>query len=261
MNLNINEQLMQDTKDANLCIFIANLATWLRTNAGKLHKPLEQRNFHDDRYWSYNSIEGFVKYFGFWSTRQIRVIIQHGIDEGLIITSNFNKKRFDNTLWYTLTDKGLNYYPQLRELTLNSLVKNDKRLVKNDNAIPELLTTCSNNTITTTSSTSKVNELLQKLIQVYREEFPDNPQPHKSLISTSLDKALRGLIKRWPEADPTRKPITVEGFRRYMQGLKELCPKFALGEYLTKDGNKKKNGLETFCRWNTFVKFLENQYT
>lgn len=262
MNLTVNEQLMHDTKDANLCIFIANLASWLRTNAGKLHKPLSDRNFHEGRYWSYNSIQGFVKFFGFWSTQNIKTIIKKGIAEGLIITNTFNRKKFDNTLWYSLTDKGLEYYPHLRDITLNTLVRSNKRLVRSNNAIPELPTACSNNTITTTSSsTSKSTELMRELIDVYRETFPDNPQPHPKLIATSLHKTLQTLIKRWPEADPGGKPLDISAFRRYLIALRQVAPKFALGEYVTKDGNRKKNSMETFCRWNTFVKFLENSYT
>jgi hypothetical protein len=264
MNLTLNEQLMRDTGDAHICIFIANLATWLRFNASKTDP--DKRNYHENRFWSYNSLADFVKYFGFWSTRQMRTIIKNCIDEGLIITNTFNKKKYDNTTWYSLTDKGLEYYPALRDITLNTLVENDKTLVENDNAIPEDTTHSSNNTITTNSSSTSKSKgknlnIMREMIDAYREEFPDNPQPHKSVISTSLEKSLRSLIKRWPEADPQGKPFDIVGFKRYLYGLKTLSPKFSLGEYETKDGNKKKNGMETFCRWNTFVKFLEGQYS
>ncbi len=104
-------------------------------------------------------------------------------------------------------------------------------------------------------------EMMRQLIEVYRQEFPDNPQPHPTLISTSLHKTLSTLIKRWPEADPKGHPLDAETFQRYLEHLRLSAPKFSLGEYVTKDGNKKKNNMETFCRWNTFVKFLENQYS
>jgi hypothetical protein len=221
---------------------------------------------HEGSCWSYNSIQEFVNYFGFWSTRNIRTIIANCIKLDLIKTSTFNKKKYDNTLWYTLTDKGLEYYPQIRDLVLNRLVDSDKGLVDSDKPIPELHYQSSNNTITTSersssSSKSKSNELMREMIDAYREIFPNNPQPHPSLIATSLQKTLQTLIKRWPEADPDKKPITIDAFRRYMIGLKTIAPKFALGEYETKDGNRKKNNMETFCRWNTFVKFLEDQYS
>ena len=105
------------------------------------------------------------------------------------------------------------------------------------------------------------DELLRELIDVYRDEFPDNPQPHKTLIATSLRKTMRTLVKQWPEADPQKRPLTPDIFRQYMKALKTLAPKFSLNAYTTQDGNRKKNNLETFCRWNTLVKFLENQYS
>ncbi len=104
-------------------------------------------------------------------------------------------------------------------------------------------------------------EALMQYIDVYREIFPNNPQPHKRVIATSLQKTLSTLIKRWPELDPEGKPLTVESFTRYLSLLKTTAPKFSLGEYVTDDGNRRKNSLETFCRWNTIVKFLENQYS
>ena len=135
MNLTINEQLMTDTKDANLCIFIANLSTWIRTNASK--QDPKQRNIHEGRCWSYNTIQDFVKYFGFWSTKNIRTIIANCIKLGLITTNTFNKKKYDHTIWYTLTDKGFSYYPQILDTVLNSVADSGKRFAETGNAIPE----------------------------------------------------------------------------------------------------------------------------
>lgn len=104
---------------------------------------------------------------------------------------------------------------------------------------------------------------LRSLINIYCEIFPDNPQPHPRVISTTLQKTLQTLIKKWPTADPTgnQKPFNLESFRRYLEQLRYGAPKFSLGEYTTKDGNIKKNNMETFCRWNTFVQFLEGKYS
>ncbi len=265
MNLTINERLMNDTKDANLCIFMANLATWVRFNATK--KDPSERNFHDNRYWSYSTVNDFVKYFGFWSTQNIRTIIKNCVDRDLILTNTFNKKKYDNTVWYTLTDKGLEYFPVLREILLNTLVDSNKTLVDSNNAIPEELNSLSSiNTNTTNSdsnskSKTKPNELMRELIEVYRQEFPNNPQPHPRVIATSLQKTLQTLIKKWPELDPEGKSLTRETFQRYLNLLRTTAPKFSLGEYETQNGNRKKNSLETFARWNTVVKFLENQYS
>ncbi len=261
MNLTINEQLMIDTKDANICIFVANLAGWIRTNARK--DTPNQRNIYEGRCWSYNSIQEFVRYFGFWSTKNIRTIIANCIKLDLITTSSFNKKKYDNTLWYTLTDKGLDYYPHVRDLVLNRLADSGKTLADSGKPIPELPYQSSNNTITTStrSSKSKSMELMLIMIAAYREIFPDNPQPHARLISTKLQKILQTLIKRWPEADPGGNALNEKAFRRYLTLLKQTAPKFTLGEYVTINGNKRKNGMDTFCRWDTLVQFLENKYS
>jgi hypothetical protein len=277
MNLSLNEQLLRDTKDAHVCIFIANLASWLRTNIDR--EKFEHRNIRDGRCWSYSTIKDYQNYFDFWSVRNIRTIIKHCQQAGLIEIGNYNKHKYDKTTWYTLTDKALEYYPILRDKIRSRLHKSDastdlsevtKGFVASDKPIPENTTTSSNNTITTNRDLSaakksdrkkETEKLMLALIAVYREVFPNNPQPHSKLIATSLYKTLQSLIASWPEADPVGNPLTVEAFKRYMIGLRTLAPKFSLGEYTTADGNKKKNGMETFCRWNTLVKFLENQYS
>jgi len=111
------------------------------------------------------------------------------------------------------------------------------------------------------SKQRKPNLALMQLIDVYREVFPNNPQPHPRVISTSLQKSLSTLVKRWPELDPDGNPLTLETFKKYLEVLRDHAPKFSLGEYETPSGNRKKNNLETFVRWNTVVKFLEDAYS
>lgn len=260
MITNFDEQLAIDF-DVESAIFIQSLAQWTRRNAANHH------NFHEGRYWSYNTYEALVKLFPYWSKKQIERLTAKCVNHGLMVKGNFNQKRYDKTNWFAMTDKALAYFPFLAKLIASEPSPEiGSPSPEIGSAIPENTTTSSNNTITTNSnstskSKAKPDELMRELIQVYREEFPNNPQPHQTLISTSLEKVLRTLIKRWPEADPHKNALTAESFRLYMRGLKNLSPKFSLGEYVTKDGNKKKNNMETFCRWNTFVKFLEDQYS
>jgi hypothetical protein len=260
MITNFSEQLASILQEVDVPVFIENLAYWIRKNAAN------EKHFHEGRYWSYNSYPAFSKLYPFWSEQTIRRIIKRATAAGLLLIGNFNKKKYDNTNWYTLTDKALAFYPALHGLILHTPVENDSTPVEIDRPIPKPLPSSSNNTITTTSdskskSKAKPQELMRGMIDVYRETFPNNPQPHPRLIATSLQKTLQTLIKRWPEADPNKQPLDIEAFQRYMTALRQLAPKFSLGEYTTADGNKKKNNMETFCRWNTLVKFLENQYS
>jgi hypothetical protein len=65
------------------------------------------KHFYDNHYWTYNSIEAFSEIFSYLSAKQIRYILDKLEKEGLILTGNYNDNKFDRTLWYCLTIKGL----------------------------------------------------------------------------------------------------------------------------------------------------------
>lgn len=337
MIANVNEQLWIDF-GLDTAVFLDTIAYWIKTNASNK----QPRNFREGRYWTYNTLDALHTMFPGWSRDTIRGIIRKCVKNGLLIVGNFNKQKYDRTCWYTLTDTGLEYYSALW-LIVKQKADNPGGDSCGDFAtpsgesptpIPTLLSTSSNNTITTNSESDdssnistlddksdyfdnheegnsdgyqctdcaalitksdyhnnraknksllaenaqptaknttlsrkvksekgRAIRLLWEMIAVYREVFPNNPQPHPRVISTSLQKTLQTLIKRWHELDPDGKEFDIPAFTRYMNALKSLAPKFSLGEYETQSGNKKKNNLETFSRWNTLVKFLENQYS
>ncbi len=277
MYVNFSEQLWIDF-DLEVEYFLRHIVSWLGYNASK-DNP-EHRNFHEGQYWSFNSYPEYAKRLPGFSSKQIRTITARAIKGGLLIVGHFNKKKYDNTNWYTLTEKGWKYFErEARKLYPDSFVDSDNGDTELDTPAqtgrppaqtgrpipikPNSLG--SNNTITTSarssSSKSKPTEFMREMIDVYRETFPNNPQPHPRLISTSLQKTLQTLIKRWPEADPNGSPLDIPAFRRYMIAMRDYAPNFSLSEYTTAAGRKKKNGMETFCRWDTLVKFLENQYS
>ncbi len=317
MITNFSEQLWIDF-DLEVAIFLENLVSWIRFNASK-DNP-EQRNFHEGRYWSYNSYPQLAKLFSGWTSKTMRTIITRCIKHELILVGNFNKKKYDNTNWYTLSDKALAYFPIAAEklypdssvdsdiggLDLYTAAQTGRTPAQTGRPIPEDLNSLRNNTTNSSNSDYSSNQSennsevvqptdkpdksaksdycdtqtedksvllknkqkgkggtaeLRQYIDVYRDEFPDNPQPHPKVISTSLQKTLQTLIKKWPELDPNGNPLNPETFRRYLQQLRICAPKFSLSEYETVSGHRKKNSLETFARWNTVVKFLENQYS
>ena len=264
MITSFDEQLAIDF-DVESAIFIQSLAQWTRRNAANNH------NFHEGRYWSYNTYDALTKIFPYWSKKQIERLTLKCINHGLMLKGNFNQKKYDKTCWYSMTDKALMYFPYLSSL-ISSQDSDPTPEIGNATpeiglAIPENTTTRSSiNTNTTNSgsnskSKTKPNLALMQLIDIYRQVFPNNPQPHPRVIATSLQKTLSTLVKRWPELDPNGNPLTLETFRTYLEMLKKDSPGFALNEYVTANGNKRKNSLETFARWNTVVKFLENQYS
>lgn len=267
MITNFDEQLAIDF-DVESAIFIQSLAQWTRRNAANHH------NFHEGRYWTYNTYDALTKIFPYWSKKQIERLTLKCINHGLMLKGNFNQKKYDKTCWYSMTDKALMYFPYLSTLIASQVSESPSDPTPEiGNATPEIglpipknTTTCSNNTITTNSnSKSKVKDknlnLPREMIDAYREIFPNNPQPHPKLISTTLLKTLQTLIKRWPEANPKGTPMDIAEFRRYLEHLKSTAPVFSLGVWTNDNGKTKKNDLVTFSRWNTFVQFLEGKYS
>lgn len=99
-------------------IVINKLFGWLKYNA------VNGKNFKEGRYWTFNSLSAFKKYFPFWNESKIKRIL---IDlagcteksdskpkhESVIIKGNFNKSSFDRTIWYSFTDDFFAYLVKL----------------------------------------------------------------------------------------------------------------------------------------------------
>lgn len=71
------------------------------------HNRANSNNFHNGKYWTYNSTKAFADLFSYASEKQIKTALKHLKDMNAIETANFNEKPFDKTLWYTITEKGL----------------------------------------------------------------------------------------------------------------------------------------------------------
>jgi len=79
-------------------IIISSFIYWTQTNAAK------ESNFHNDRYWCYGTPEYFTKFFIYLTPFQIRYSLKKLTDCGALLKGNFNKKGYDKTNWYSLSD-------------------------------------------------------------------------------------------------------------------------------------------------------------
>lgn len=69
-------------------------------------------NYHDGRYWSYNSISAWSKMYPFLSEKQIRTTLDSLVNQGLLVKGNYNTSPLDRTSWYALSDLGERICPQ-----------------------------------------------------------------------------------------------------------------------------------------------------
>lgn len=64
-----------------------------------------ERNFHDGRYWVFNSASALSEKFHYISRRTMNQKLQELETDGILISGNFNKNKFDRTKWYSFKDE------------------------------------------------------------------------------------------------------------------------------------------------------------
>lgn len=79
-------------------ILINSFIFWTRTNAAK------EENYHDERFWCYGTPQYFNKFFVYLTPRQIKYALKKLVDCNALVIGNFNKKGYDKTAWYSLSD-------------------------------------------------------------------------------------------------------------------------------------------------------------
>ena len=128
-NFNIFLAQMYSVEEA---IFLQNIYYWY------LHNKRNNKNFYDNRYWTYNSVSAFSKEFVYLSEKQIRNIILKLETKGLIVTGNYNKISYDRTKWYSITEIGLEILENLgihkeQEIKSKAISKKEKTNLPNEN--------------------------------------------------------------------------------------------------------------------------------
>ena len=89
---------------ADIAIFLHNLVFWVERNRAN------GVNFHDGRYWTYNTIEALAQRYPLWSKDQLKRIIAKCRARGLILVGEYNSDKRDRTRWYSPSDEILALY-------------------------------------------------------------------------------------------------------------------------------------------------------
>ena len=82
-------------------VLLNHLQFWIKHNTEK------NINYHEGRYWTFNSVKAFCKLFPYLTEKKIRNAIQKLQDAKILLKGNFNKIGYDRTTWYAFTDFGL----------------------------------------------------------------------------------------------------------------------------------------------------------
>lgn len=80
-------------------VIIRNFQFWIeRNHANGKHR-------HDDRTWTYCSVAALTDLFPFFTTRQIRTILDNLIRRKVLVKGRYNPKGYDRTTWYAFGDE------------------------------------------------------------------------------------------------------------------------------------------------------------
>lgn len=86
--------------DIPTAIILENLYYWIEKNR------LNNVNYYNGRYWTYNSKKALSEWFDYMTPRQVDYALKKMIANNLIISGNFNENKYDKTLFYGITDFG-----------------------------------------------------------------------------------------------------------------------------------------------------------
>lgn len=137
----------------NEALVLEQINYWLEMN------KKNNRNFHEGRYWTYNTIKDWQKEFPFWSESTIKRIFKRLRDMEIIIVDNFNVYQMDRTLWYSID------YEKLEEITSVSISSDEDTdssqfepmdTTNKTSAIPEI-----SSEITSDMYNQSINQLMQ----------------------------------------------------------------------------------------------------
>ena len=94
-----NADIAAEYKDVDLAVLIQHFIHWIH------HNQKMERNFRQDRTWSYQTFEEIAAHYPYWSRDQVRRLLKKAVDFKILRKGNFNKSKFDRTLWYAFENE------------------------------------------------------------------------------------------------------------------------------------------------------------
>jgi len=79
-------------------IILSHIYFWYEQNS------INNKNFHDGTYWTFNSVKTFQEQFDYMTYKEIRNVLEKLEAFGWIVSGNYNKIKIDKTKWYTVTE-------------------------------------------------------------------------------------------------------------------------------------------------------------
>lgn len=184
---------------ANAAVIFWNLKFWIAKNKAN------DKNYHDGRYWTYNSKKAFQELFPFLSEQGIKTALNKLIEADLITTGDYNAKKFDRTLWYALTEKGerIGENQPTHNGEIQPLHRGNSTFpsVENNRPIPDINTGIKPNKFIVPTVQDVSTYCKENGYNVDAQRFVDFYQSKGWLVGKSKMKDWRAAVRNWARRD------------------------------------------------------------
>jgi hypothetical protein len=226
----------------NAAILLQNLGHWIKRNEAN------DVNFYDGYYWTFNSRRAYRELFPYMSERQIDTAFKKLIDDGLVITGNYNAQKYDRTLWYALTQKG----KSILHFDGMDFTKMSNGRGQNVKPIPDINTDINPNVNTNVNSLENTT---------YSMSTSVGPQPKVTDVVNLYHEICKSYPRVRSISDNRRKAINARLRTHSIDDIKEVFEKAENSSFLK--GKNKRNWSANFD-WlmtdNNFCKILDGNY-
>ena len=185
-------------------IILDNLNYWITKNQAN------EQHFYDGHYWTYNSKKAFAELFPYMTERQIDYALKKLIDDGIIITGKYNTNKYNQTLWYAITNFGYSILQNCEMEQTNLSNQNDKIVECNTN--------------------NKQANIKQQIITTNNKENPYTEKPFTENPSTvnvsnknvQIEQEFEEVWKLYPRKEDKKKAFSAYKTARKKASFDEI---------------------------------------
>ena len=185
-------------------IILDNLNYWITKNQAN------EQHFYDGHYWTYNSKKAFAELFPYMTERQIDYALKKLIDDGIIITGKYNTNKYNQTLWYAITNFGYS-------ILQNCEMEQTKLSNQNDKIVE-----CNTN--------NKQANIKQQIITTNNKENPYTEKPFTENPSTAnvsnknvqIEQEFEEVWKLYPRKEDKKKAFSAYKTARKKASFNEI---------------------------------------
>jgi len=106
-------------------IIIQNIAYWM-----EYHKS-NNKHVIDGKVWIYTTSKAMSDIMPYFSQQKIKRLLKQMVEDGTLEAGNFNKTKFDRTIWYTIIDQEVVQFYKLQCSELNNGMRESEPPIPN----------------------------------------------------------------------------------------------------------------------------------